>query len=320
MKAVVANDYGPPEAYTLAVIPAPRPGPGQIQVRIAAASINPAEVQVPSGDFREDFPLEFPYVPGNDFAGTVSEVGPGVDGYRVGDEVFGQAVPRALRALAGTDRPSLTTGALAEYSVFEADTPFIAHRPDGLDIEAAAALPTVGLAALALMANADLRPGETALVVGATGGVGTTVLPLLHAAKVIATATPADAELVRGLGAAKIIGYDPAEYPREVDVAFNFTLPGDGLTEVAAALRPGGRLVTITFPVTQPEWLGRDDIELRFVLDMEGRFGGMKEVAETAVRGELAASIGRRYTFDEAPQAIMDFARRHTTGKLVVRM
>jgi len=320
MKAVVANDYGPPEAYTLADIPVPRPGPGQIQVRIAAASINPAEVQVPSGDFREDFPLDFPFVPGNDFAGTVSEVGPGVGGYRVGDEVFGQAVPRALRALAGTDHPSLTTGALAEYAVFEAGTPFIAHRPEGLDVEAAAALPTVGLAALALMANADLQPGETALVVGATGGVGTTVLPLLHAAKVTATATPTDAELVRGLGAAELIGYDPAEYPRDVDVAFNFTLPGDRLAEVAAALRPGGRLVTITFPVTQPEWLGRDDIDLRFVLDMEGRFGGMKEVAEGAVRGELAASIGRRYAFGEAPQAIVDFARRHTTGKLVVRM
>lgn len=321
MKAVVANDYGPPETYTLAEIPAPRPGPGQIQVRIGAASINPADVKVPSGEFREQFPLEFPHVPGNDFAGTVSELGTGVTGYRVGDEVFGQAVPRALKAMAGATRPSLGTGALAEYAVFEADTPFIAHRPPGLDVEAAAALPTVGLTARALMASADVRPGDTVLVVGATGGVGTAVLPLLAAvADVTATATAVDADLVRSLGAAKVIGYDAAEYPSDADVAFNLTLPGDRLTEVAAALRPGGRLVTITFPVTQPEWLGREDVDLRFVLDMDGRLGGMGEVAEAAARGELAATIGRRYTLDEGPQAIADFATRHTTGKLVVRI
>jgi NADPH:quinone reductase-like Zn-dependent oxidoreductase len=321
MKAVVANDYGPPETYTVADVPTPQPGPGQIQVRIAAASINPADVKVPSGEFREQFPLTFPHVPGNDFAGTVSEVGAGVTGFRVGDEVFGQAVPRALRAMAGTERPSLTTGALAEYAVFEADTPFIAQRPQGLSVDDAAALPTVGLTARAIMASAEVEPGASVLVVGATGGVGTAVLPVLAAvAKVTATATADDADLVRGLGAAAVIGYDPAEYPSDVDVAFNLVLPGDRLTEVAAALRPGGRLVTITFPVTQPEWLGRGDIDLRFVLDMEGRFGGMREVAEAAVRGELVATIGRRYSLDEGPQAIADFVRRHTFGKLVVRM
>jgi NADPH:quinone reductase-like Zn-dependent oxidoreductase len=321
MKAVVANDYGPPEIYTLVDIPVPVPGPGQIQVRIAAASINPADVRLPSGAFREQFPLTFPHVPGNDFAGTVSEVGPGVRDFRVGDAVFGQAVPRALRAMAGVERPSLTTGSLAEYAVFEADTPFIAHRPDGLSVEDAAALPTVGLTARALMATAGIRPGETILVIGATGGVGTTVLPLLAAtAKVIATATRADADLVRDLGAAEVIDYDPAGYPTEVDAALNLTLPGDRLTDLAASLRAGGRLITITYPVTQPEWLGRDDIGLHFVLDMDGRLGGMREVADAATRGELTPTIGRRYRLAEGPQAIVDFARRHTTGKVVVRM
>jgi NADPH:quinone reductase-like Zn-dependent oxidoreductase len=321
MKAVVANDYGPPETYTVTEIPAPEPGPGQIQVRIAAASVNPADLRIPSGEFREQFALPFPHVPGNDFAGTVSGVGPGVTAYAVGDEVFGFAVPRAIRAMAGSERPSLTTGALAEYAVFEADTPFIALRPQGLGVEEAAALPTVGLTVRAMLASADVEAGASALVVGATGGVGTALLPALAAvAKVTATGRPEDADRLRELGAAEVIGYDAAEYPSGVDIAFNLTLPGDRLTDVAAALRQGGRLVTITFPVTQPEWLGRDDVDLRFVLDMDGKFGGMREVAEAAGRGELAAVIGRRYTLDQGPQAIADFARRHTFGKLVVRV
>jgi NADPH:quinone reductase-like Zn-dependent oxidoreductase len=322
MKAVVVTGYGPPEEYTVADVAAPRPGPGQIQVRIAAASINPADVRLPSGDFRDVVPLEFPHVPGNDFAGTVCEVGPGVTAYQVGDEIFGQAVPRALRAMAGATRPSLSTGSLSEYAVFEADTPFLAHRPAGLDIEHAAALPTVGLTARALMATAKVRPGETVLVVGATGGVGAAVVPLLAAgkARVIATATAADADILRALGADETVGYAETEYPSNVDVAFNLTLPSDRLIGVAGAVRPGGRLLTITYPVPQQEWIGRDDVGLHFVLDMDGTFGGMREVGELAVSGELPATIGRRYTLDQGAQACVDFVRRHTTGKLVVTM
>ncbi|WP_232668220.1 zinc-binding dehydrogenase [Pseudonocardia sp. TRM90224] len=89
---------------------------------------------------------------------------------------------------------------------------------------------------------------------------------------------------------------------------------------VAAAIRPGGRLLTITYPVPEQEWIGRDDVALRFVLDMNGTFGGMRDVGELADRGELRATIGRRYGLDEGPQACIDFVRSHTTGKLVVKM
>ncbi len=322
MKAVIATGYGPPEEYTLADVPMPRPGPGQIQVRIAAASINPADVLPPSGEFRDITQLEFPHIPGNDFAGTVSEVGAGAAAYQPGDEIFGQALPRALRAMAGATRPSLSTGSLAEYAVFEADTPFLAHRPTSLPVEHAAALATTGLTARALMATAKLQPGETVLVIGATGGVGTAVVPLLAAAeaRVIATATPADADILRGLGADETIGYPEAEYPSGVDVALNLTLPSDHLTGLARAIRPGGRLLTITYPVPEQDWIGRNDVGLHFVLDMNGTFGGMREVGEQAVGGELPATIGRRYTLDEGTQACVDFVRLHTTGKLVVTM
>ncbi|MFI6070529.1 alcohol dehydrogenase catalytic domain-containing protein [Actinoplanes sp. NPDC051343] len=109
---------------------------------------------LPRGDFRDHVQIDFPHVPGNDFAGTVTAVEEGVTAYAVGAEIFGHAIPRALRHMAGSKNPSMTTGTLAEYAVFEANTPFLAHRPSSSDTVMAAALPTVGLTAGALMATA----------------------------------------------------------------------------------------------------------------------------------------------------------------------
>ncbi|GAA0547810.1 NADP-dependent oxidoreductase [Paractinoplanes ferrugineus] len=311
MRAVTVHQYGPPESLTLDDIPEPHAGPGQIQVRVAAASINPLDLRLPRGDFPQ-LPVTFPHVPGNDFAGTVTEVGEGVTAFEIGDQIFGHAVPHALRAMASKDRPSLTSGTLAEYAVFEADTPFLTHRPAGLSVEQAAALPTVGVTAVALLKAAKIQPHETVLVVGASGGVGTTVLPLLaEAAKaVIATAKPEDVELLRELGATTTVAY--GEYPAKVDVALNLVLPSDELTDVADALAPGGRLLTITFPVPQPGFIDRDDVSFELVLDIDGTIAGMKDVVD------LTATIGRRYPFEQAGQAIADFANRHTRGKSVV--
>jgi NADPH:quinone reductase-like Zn-dependent oxidoreductase len=87
----------------------PQAGPGQIQVRIAAASINPLDVRLPRGDFRDHLDVSFPHVPGNDFAGTVTAVGDGVPAYAIGDEVFGHAVPRVLRTRSRSPRRSRTS-------------------------------------------------------------------------------------------------------------------------------------------------------------------------------------------------------------------
>jgi hypothetical protein len=109
--------------------------------------------------------------------------------------------------------------------------------------------------------------------------------------------------------------------PPGVDVAFNLSLPSDRLAELASAIRPGRRLLlTITYPVPQQEWIGRDDVRLDFVLDMDGTTGGMREVGALGASGELPATIGRRYALGQGAQACVDFVRLHTTGKLVVTM
>lgn len=111
MKALVADDYGPPEVLAVRDVPAPRPGPGQIQVRIRAAGLNPADLRTLSGVMRDRAPLDFPYVPGSDFAGTVPEAGPGVTRFATGDEIFGLGFRRTAAGIAAlvSDPPSLTT-------------------------------------------------------------------------------------------------------------------------------------------------------------------------------------------------------------------
>ncbi|MDH6140315.1 NADPH:quinone reductase-like Zn-dependent oxidoreductase [Kitasatospora sp. GP30] len=330
MTAVIARDYGPPEQFALAELPIPHPGPGQLQVRVAAASLNPADLVLPGGDFRDTLELPFPHVPGNNFAGTVTEVGLGVTGYAVGDEVFGLALPRVLRPMADPARPSLGTGMLARYAVVEADTPLIAHRPSAVSTTQAAALATAGLTALALLAQAEVLPGERILVVGAGGGVGTTLLPPLAAAgaHVIATGTAEETALLRRLGATEVIDYRHADvpavvrasHPDGVDAVLNLVLPSDRLTGLGSTLRAGGRLLTITFPPPGEDAAGRPDVTVTLVLDMAGRLATMRDVAEEAAAGRLRATVGRSYPFAEAVAACTDFARRHTTGKLVVTL
>ncbi|MEV6845097.1 NADP-dependent oxidoreductase [Actinoplanes sp. NPDC051411] len=311
MKALIARGYGP--ILEVGELPVPQPGPGQIQARIHAASLNAADVRLPRGDFRDHVRLDFPHVPGNDFAGTVTAVGEGVTAYGTGAEIFGHAIPRALRHMAGSKNPSMTIGTLAEYAVFEANTPFLAHRPTSLNIGMAAALPTAGLTANALMATAGSVGGERLLVIGATGGVGVTVLPLLAraGARVFATATDTDRDLIAGLGATPIAYGD---YPDGVDTVFNLVLPSDQLADAAARIRPGGRLYTITFPPPGPSFINRDDVRFELVLDVDGTLGGMAEVAR------LTTTIGAEYTLDDGVRALTSFADRHTTGKVVVKI
>ncbi|GLY29518.1 NADP-dependent oxidoreductase [Kineosporia sp. NBRC 101731] len=323
MKALVATGYGPPEQLSIAELPVPQPGPGQVLVKVAASSLNPTDAIVVRGGFRELVELEFPYVPGNDFAGRVVELGAGVTRFAVGDEIFGLSMPRQLNFVADDNRPSLSTGGLAEYAVVEADTPLLALRPASVPAEQAAALGVVGSTALGLMKLGEIKPGHRVLVIGATGGVGTAVIPLLAAARaqIVATSsTEAGAQILRELGAGEVIGHAPEGYPSDVDVVFNLALYPADLPSAARVLKPGGRFVSIIFPEPTPELLGREDVSLRYYLDPDGRFGTMDDVARAAEKGELSARIAHRFTLDEAVTAVVTYVREKNVGKIVVTM
>lgn len=321
MKALAALSYGRPEDLSIIELPIPTAGPGQIQVRIAAVTINPTDLRVITGAYKDMLPVTFPYVPGNDFAGTVMEVGKGVTQYQVGDEVFGQALPRDLQAATSPTKPSVSTGALAEYAVFEADTLLLTHRPASVPVEQAAALAIAGMTAQALMKIALMKAGETALVIGATGGSGTSLVSLLAQSGVHVIATAASAEksdLMRRLGAERTVAHDPAGYPRDVDVVFNMALFEDRIGKAADSLRSGGKLISIMYPPASAADLGRDDVEFHFMLDMDGEYGGMKDVADAADKGELTVEISKVFPFERAVEAVVAYAKSKLPGKIVV--
>tara|TARA_R110002020_G_scaffold124352_3_gene281319 strand:+ start:1167 stop:2153 length:987 start_codon:yes stop_codon:yes gene_type:complete len=321
MKALAAMDYGRPEDLVMIEREIPSAGRGQIQVRIKAATINPTDLRVITGGYKDMLPVSFPYVLGNDFAGTVTQVGEDVTGYEVEDEVFGQALPRDLRAACSPTKPSVSTGSLAEYAVFEADTPLLAHRPDTVPVDSAAALAISGMTARALMKIAQMEAGTSALIIGATGGSGTSLVSLLanQGIRVTATASsPEKADMLLRLGAVATVGHDPADYPKDVDVVFNMALFEDRIWHAAASLRTGGKLLSIMHPAATAADLGRDDVEYHFMLDMDGVYGGMPDVAEAAGKGKLTVEIGKVFPFDHAVEAVVAYAREKLPGKIVV--
>jgi NADPH2:quinone reductase len=313
MKALVANDYGPPSQLTVAEVEDPEPAPGQVLVAIAAAALNPLDLKQVTGAVREFSPIEFPYIPGMDGAGTVAAVGAEVSRFSVGAEVFGFF--------------GQTPGTIAQYALI-AESPFLAARPAELDAVRAAAIPESGLTALSLLRAAALTAGQSALVIGATGGIGMFVVQLAarDGAVVLATAGPQDSEYVRALGATATLDYKSSDviegalslHPDGVDVVFDLVNMGPALTASAQAVSSGGQLIS---PLGGPDAaaLGREDITATYTgLSASREPADLEELGAQVAAGTLTVEVGDVYALEDATQAFVDFAATHTRGKLVV--
>jgi NADPH:quinone reductase len=308
MKALVARDYGPLEDLAVEEVPVPVPGPGQVLVRTEAAALNPADTALITGAMRDMLPVEHPFIPGIDISGVVVAVGEGVTRFAVGDAV-----------LAWNGIPS---GTLAEFAVVD-DGQGTGHRPAGLDPVRAAALPTVTLTGAALLDAAEVKPGGSILIVGASGGIGSFVVQLAaqNGLRVLATGRAGDEEHLRGLGAHEFIDYRTVVVAAEahrlvpggVDAVIDLALAGPALAGSAAAARPGGLLVS---PRGGPELFDGGVVGVYTgVTRPEGRLEGF---ATQAAEGRLLVPIAAEYPFAEVRQAVIDFPRRHLLGKAVI--
>src|SRR5947209_8432649 len=193
--AIPARDTQP----TLTDLPQPEPGPGEVLVEVELASVNGFDLSVVAGYLWDMLPHEFPVVLGRDFVGTVTAVGDGVTSISAGDRVAGVSPGMALGP---------TAGSLSQYVALPAEA--VAVVPAGGTTEAAATLGLAGVAALDSLDALDLQPGDTLLVSGATGGVGSIAVQLAAAAgaTVIATGKPgAQADYLTGLGAHHVVDW-----------------------------------------------------------------------------------------------------------------
>src|SRR5260221_1577828 len=194
MHAITVSDYGAGPAVT--ELPRPRPKPGQVLIAVQAAGLNPMEMATASGVGKDRMPATFPMVLGGVVAAIAEEDGPGVAGLEPGDLVFGQPLIAPLGS----------AGTYAEYVAVSADAP-LAHVPAGLDPVTAATLPTAGGTAMAIAESLAPLAGKTALIVGASGGVGSflTQLAAQAGAHVDAGAPAAEPGRLKRYGAAEAI-------------------------------------------------------------------------------------------------------------------
>jgi len=238
MKAIRFHHYGGPDLLVLDDVPAPNLCAGEVLVRIQAAGVNPADYKFRAGWFKDFVNLTLPFIPGADFSGTVERVGPGVQGFKPGDEVFGM-------------RDVQVGGSYAQYIAVRSDA--IALKPRRLSHTQAAGVPLAALTAWsALFDHAELKRGQRVLIHAASGGVGVFAVQLAKLAdtEVIATTSTDNVELVRSLGADQVIDYRIADFAstvKDIDIVLD-TLGGETQVKSMEVLRTDGLIVTLQPP------------------------------------------------------------------------
>lgn len=308
MRAVVMREFGGPEVLKLEDVPRPSPILTEVLVRVRAAGTNPVDAYVRSGAFTL---LKPPAILGWDVSGVVEEVFPGVNRFRVGDEVFGMPF---------FPRPA---GTYAEYVAAPARQ--FALKPARLDHLQAAGLPLAGLTAWqGLVDIADVKAGQRVLIHAAGGGVGHLAVQIAKArgAHVVGTASRDKHDLVRSLGADEVIDYRAVDFTKAmevVDVAFDLVGHGHGLPTLDV-LRPGGVLVTIDRVI--PELQARASATGKRVAGMavEPDRVGIEALARLADEGKLRVHVGQAFPLAEAASAHALYGRGGVSGKVVLTM
>src|SRR5262252_107437 len=305
MKAAYIQQFGGPEVLQYGDLPDPSAGTGQIVVDTFAASVNGADWKVRAGSYGQ---ANFPLILGRDFSGVVSALGADVADPRIGDEVFG--VLEAGRD--GTYAEKIAVGAA-----------IVAKKPSALSHVDAAALALTGLTALyAVEDTLKLRSGETILIQGGAGGVAAFAIQAAKhlGARVISTASAANLDYVRGLGADQVIDYRTSDFTKVVkdcDAVFE-TVGGDVATRSFAVLRPGGRAAFIASGAQAPKPDRSDVTALRPAVPRDRPH--LERIAELCRVGAIRPPEVTLFELSKARQALGVSAARHFKGKLVLKV
>lgn len=308
MKAVIMNEYGSEKALDYTENAArPEPASDEILIKVRAAGFNLLDAKI-RGGLGQMFGLEPPLILGVEVAGTIEETGKDVKNFKKGDEVYVPFSP-------------LQSGGYAEYAVAkESDA---ALKPQNLDFENSAAIPVAALTAWqALFEHAKLESGQSVLIHGASGGVGSMAVQLAKQKNilVIATASGANEEFVKHLGADEFIDYKQAKFEdevKDVDAIFD-TVGGDTLERSFQVLKKGGVLVTTVQP--PPEDKAQQSGVQALMMQLRPSSEQLQEITEMIEAGDLKPFVEKILPLSEIEKAFEFANAGHTRGKIVLRV
>jgi NADPH:quinone reductase-like Zn-dependent oxidoreductase len=306
MKAAFFMRHGGPEVLQYGDVPDPAAGAGELLVGVHAASVNAADWKMRAGSYAPV--ARFPYVPGRDFSGVVAALGEGAGDFKVGDAVFGVCD-------VGQE------GAYAERIAIKAA--IVARKPDALSHAECAALALTGLTALVSIEDTlQLASGETILIQGGAGGVAGFAIQLAKhiGARVVTTASAANHDYVRGLGADEIIDYRTEDFTRKVsacDAVFD-TVGGEVALKSFSVLRPGGRAAFIASGASAPPSPRPDVRAYRPKVGRDRRH--LERILALVRSGAVRTPEIELYPLSEAAAAHALSEGRHFRGKLVFRV
>lgn len=306
MKAVVAREYGAPEILKYEDAPRPEPKENELLVRVIACGVNPADPLVISGRFAKEFGTHLPLIPGYDVAGVVEQTGAKVTKFKKGDAVYGYA---------------LFGGGWAEYAVLAENE--AALKPKSATFVEAAAVPLAALTAWqSLIDAAKLSAGQTILIHGGSGGVGSFAVQIAKAkgAKVIATASTANQDLLKQLGADVPIDYTKTKFEdvaKDVDVVFD-TVGRDTLTRSYPIVKKGGIVTTI---VSRPDPAQLEKYGIRGSSIWSHPDGNeLAEITKLIEAGKIKPVVGQVMPLTDAVKASQQAETHHTRGKIVLKI
>ncbi len=305
-KAVQFDSYGGIDVLEVRDVPRPVPGAGEVLVQVRAAGINPSEGVIRSGALHHLFPATFPSGQGSDLAGVVAELGPDVTSFTVGDEVIGFSMRRSSQA---------------EYVIVPANQ--LTPRPSKVPWEVAGSLFVAGVTAYAAVRAVHLVPGDTVVIAGAAGGVGSIAVQLARrsGATVLGIAGPSNDAWLTGHGAVPVnYGDDlparllPAAKSGHIDALLDFF--GGGYVAMA--------IEDLRLPPEKVDTIADFDAVKRFGVQSKGGADAataavVAELADLVARGELEVPIAGVFALDDVREAYRQLELRHTRGKLVLR-
>src|ERR1700737_3126046 len=306
MKAVVVHEYGGPEVLKYEDAPRPEPKENEALVRVIAAGVNPVDALIRSGKYAKFFGTTLPLIPGYDIAGIVEKTGPKITKLKAGDSIYAYV---------------LWGGGYAEYAV--ATEGEATAKPKSLNYIEAAAVPLVALTAWqALIDTAKLSAGQTVLIHGGSGGVGSMAIQIAKArgAKVIATASTPNQDLLKQLGADVTIDYTKTKFEdvaHDVDVVLD-SVGKDTLARSYGVVRKGGIIATL---VAEPDQAELDKHGIRgAAISVKPNASELAEITKLIEEKKIKPVVSQVLPLTEAVKAQEQAATHHTRGKIVLRV